>query len=381
MLKLQEFINENENWEESLKQEPYNLVIKKKPARQGEYVLFKYNQLTSNFDNPIVQEARGIIFRIIDNKTVLPVCVPFFKFFNLGEKNAAKLQGKITFLEKRDGSLCKLFYDEGKWHWATNGMIDAYEAMIEDLTNPNEKISYGNLIEQAKEYYYIQDLIQHNCLDTKLTYMFELTSHKAKLVVPYEGTRLTFLSARNNITLLEQNYNFGEYNTKILRPKVYEINDLTAAKNVVEHFNYKQEGLVAVDQNYNRVKIKSPAYLAISYLRLNGEVTRKRIIDIIRMGEDKEFLAYYPQYTTYFEEILQEIENYKQMTKNVIEEMCQVPLYSTREIYEKYEGEERYVAFEWFQKRLIHTWLYTLGTEQLDKRLTENKNNTKEINK
>lgn len=378
MLRLQEFINENENWEELLVQEPYNLVIRKKPAKQGTYVLFKYNQLTSNFDNPIVQEARGIIFRMINNKSVLPVCVPFFKFFNLGEKNAAKLQGKITFLEKRDGSLCKLFYDEGQWHWATNGMIDAYDAKIEDLNNAEIKTSYGELIEQAKEYFHIQEMIRRSMLDTRLTYMFELTSHKAKLVVPYQGTHLTFLSARDNITLLEQDYDFGEYNKCILRPKVYEINDLSAAKNVVEHFDYKHEGLVAVDQNYNRVKIKSPAYLAISYLRFNGEVTRKRIIEVIKMGEDKEFLAYYPEYTKYFEEVLQELKNYQNMICKTIKDLCINPLYNSRDIYEKYEGQQRQVAFEWFYGRIIKTWLYTFSAEQLEEKLTGIKKDTKE---
>lgn len=381
MLLLQKFINDNANWEELLAQEPYNLTIRKKPAKkQGEYVLFKYNQFTSNFDEPIVQEARGIIFRIIDHKSVLPVCVPFFKFFNFGEKNAAKLKGKITFLEKRDGSLCKLFFDEGEWHWATNGTIDAYDALMEDFFETEPGFSFGKLIEQAKEYYYIQEMIQRSMLDTRLTYMFELTSHKAKLVVPYEGTRLTFLSARDNITLLEQDYDFGEYNGKILRPKVYEINDLSAAKNVVEHFDYKHEGLVAVDQDYNRVKIKSPAYLAVSYLRVNGEVTRKRIIDIILMGEDKEFLSYYPQYTKYFEEILEEIGNYKDMIHNVIKDMCVNPLYNSRDIYEKYNKQEREIAFEWFYGRIIKTWLYTFSAEQLDEKLQGMKESTKEEN-
>ena len=53
------FCATHDNWAELLIQEPYNLKI----SEDGPYVLFKYNQLSSDFSNPIVREARGIIFR------------------------------------------------------------------------------------------------------------------------------------------------------------------------------------------------------------------------------------------------------------------------------------------------------------------------------
>ena len=59
MLKLKEFILNNKDWEEKLTSSPYNLIIKK----DGPYILFKYNQLSSDFNIDLVREARGIIFR------------------------------------------------------------------------------------------------------------------------------------------------------------------------------------------------------------------------------------------------------------------------------------------------------------------------------
>ena len=84
MLKLQEFIENNNNWEELLTVEPYFLIVKKEPINEQEdYVLFQYNQISSDFGQEIVQEARGIIFHINNvTKNIKPVCVPFFKFFN-----------------------------------------------------------------------------------------------------------------------------------------------------------------------------------------------------------------------------------------------------------------------------------------------------------
>ena len=74
----------HDNWEELLTQEPYYLKIKE----DGPYVIFNYDQLKSDFNNPIVQEARGIIFRR-DNWSH-PACWAFNKFFNAQEPNAAE---------------------------------------------------------------------------------------------------------------------------------------------------------------------------------------------------------------------------------------------------------------------------------------------------
>lgn len=72
-LKLVEFINNNEDWEELLIQKPYCLKINK---YQG-YILFKYDQINSDFSLDIVKEARGIILKE-DNYKV--VCFPFKSF-------------------------------------------------------------------------------------------------------------------------------------------------------------------------------------------------------------------------------------------------------------------------------------------------------------
>ena len=75
MFEIEAFMHEHSDWDTKLTQEPYCLQI----SYDGDYVLLKYNQIASDLSNPIVQQARGIIF---NRHTLKPVCVPFFKFFN-----------------------------------------------------------------------------------------------------------------------------------------------------------------------------------------------------------------------------------------------------------------------------------------------------------
>ena len=57
--KILRFINSNPNWRTILSSSPYNLIIKD----LGDCTLIKYNQLFSDFKEPMVREARGIIIQ------------------------------------------------------------------------------------------------------------------------------------------------------------------------------------------------------------------------------------------------------------------------------------------------------------------------------
>ena len=65
-MKLVEFIKSNQNWREVLTQKPYCIDVKE----NGKYLLFKYNQIESDFHEPIVKESRGVILRKSDFKIV-----------------------------------------------------------------------------------------------------------------------------------------------------------------------------------------------------------------------------------------------------------------------------------------------------------------------
>lgn len=287
MLKLSSFIEETIGWREVLSQKPYCLSIKE--DKEG-YILFAYNMIESDLSNPIVQECRGLILR----PDMTPVCVPFFKFFNVQETNAATIDWKTARVqEKIDGSIIKLWYDWG-WHISTNGTIDAFDAELQLQTETIK--NYGDLfcsaINRGGEF----DITA--TLDIDYTYMFEIVSPLNRVVVPYPETKVYHIGTRNNITLEEVDMEIG-----VEKPKTYSLATLEECLQSVEHLPFSEEGYVVVDANWNRVKIKSPAYVAAHHLKNNGVVTKARVLDMIMLGEQEEFLGYYPEYTDLFEKI------------------------------------------------------------------------------
>ena len=114
-----EYCATHDDWENELAAAPYYLKIK----YDGCYVMFSYNQLASDFNNELVREARGIIFRT--GEWEYPVCWAFDKFGNYGESYVPEIDWPTAMVtEKIDGSLIKVWWD-GYWHISTNGTIDA----------------------------------------------------------------------------------------------------------------------------------------------------------------------------------------------------------------------------------------------------------------
>ena len=107
---------------------PYHLKVKDS-ARHPTLYIVTYNQTKSDFNNPIVCECRGII---LEKDTNAVVCLPFTKFWNVGESRAASIMwDSAQVLEKYDGSLIKMYRYNEEWIIATNGTIDARDATIQ----------------------------------------------------------------------------------------------------------------------------------------------------------------------------------------------------------------------------------------------------------
>jgi hypothetical protein len=86
--------------------------------------------------------------------------------------------------------------------------------------------------------------------------------------------------------------NVSEFNS----PTIYFYNSLEECIKAAEDFGWDQEGFVACDENYNRVKIKSPAYVLAHYMRNNNVINKRHLIKVILMNEVEEFLCYAEEY-------------------------------------------------------------------------------------
>ena len=307
-LKILRFINSNHNWRAILSAPPYNLMFRDFDG----YTLIKYNQLFSDFKEPMVREARGFIIKKEGYKYV-PVCVPFTKFFCVGDPNAKNDLYKLYHRkqwhveEKIDGSLIKLWYDDDRWHISTSGTIHAKNAPVQfemkDITNYEELFLYAS-----------KGKIDWDRLDKHYTYLFELVGLENKVIVPYEVEDVYYLGRRDNYTLLEIPYfdddcagvekckrpkcrivKVNKNPKKVMKELQKEVNSFTKEH---EHF----EGYVISDRSLKtRVKMKSTQYMELFFQKGNGIFSPRKILLMILDQKDDDVLSSFPEYRPKFD--------------------------------------------------------------------------------
>lgn len=283
-MELLNFIHTHENWKELIQEKPYCITVKE----DEKYILLSYSQIESDFSLRLVQECRGIILRKSDLKIV---CYPFDKFFNVQEGHASKIDwSSARVQEKLDGSIIKVWYDDD-WHISTNGTINANNAELQ-----NSLSDYKNYAELFCSVF-PQELF-FNTLGVNYTYIFELVSPFNRIVVPYSETDIYHIGTRSNITLEEVNQDIG-----IKKPREYSLHSLEDCITATQHMPFSEEGFVVVDKYFQRVKIKSPAYVSAHHLRGEGTLNNKRIIEMIKANGQDDFLSIYPEYRTAFQNI------------------------------------------------------------------------------
>ncbi len=258
-------------WEDILLKK-YRVKVKK----DGAYAIFNYS-FDCDFHDPIVQEARGII---IDHEKRKVVCWPFRKFGNHNESYADPIDWEhARVLEKVDGSIIKLWYDErkGDWQFSTNGMIRAEEAQADEVLGTR----FIDIIRTADN---LSD-IPYESLDRSLTYIFELVSPQSKVIVTYETASLYHIGTRSNLTGEEYELDIG-----IKKPAAFPIGSLADCISAAVALNrneegesgeVKKEGFVVVDRSWNRVKVKSPDYIMLHKLASMKTLSKRECVRIL----------------------------------------------------------------------------------------------------
>lgn len=288
MLKIQEFIFEHENWRELLAAPPYSLKI----SEDEGFVLFKYDQIKSDFSEQICCEARGLILDSTQNFKV--VRLAFYKFFNLGEPFAAQIDWTTAISnEKIDGSLMSVWFARGKWHLSTNGVINAFKAPIAGV-GPYK--NFGELFESVLPLSIFEHYNKHRC------WTFELVSPYTKVVIDYSKTQVYLLSIRDMDSLNELGPDVVEMLADangFAFPQCYNFNNEADYRKFVGQMSEGHEGIVIRDAFNNRVKLKTPLYFELHRMAGNGILTAERALHLVRTNEIDEFLVYFPEYKDY----------------------------------------------------------------------------------
>lgn len=292
----------------------------------GDLACFKY-AIEADFADPLVCEARGIIIDIAEHKVV---CWPFDKFFNVQEQYASDIDwGSARVLEKIDGSMIKLFWYKESWRFATSSTCDAKDACVPGYSD----LTYADIILQAENY----KSIPFEKLDKGKTYIFELVSPQTQVVIKYKMTELYFLSSKSILTGEETDTDLDGFR----KPKTFPLKSIDECLKAAYELNdgdvVEKEGFVVVDKMYRRVKIKSPAYVAMHRISTNRVFTVKRMSELFCQGEDFHKLAIdFPADAHIIKFYDWQFAELKHKTENM--------MYYSRRLYEEYDHDRKAVA-------------------------------------
>ena len=299
-----------------------------KITEKGDLASFNYNH-SADFHDPVVREARGII---IDLKNEKVVCFPFRKFGNYMEEYVDSIDWSTAKAqEKVDGSIMKAYFYDGKWCIASNATIDAFDAPA----GTSDK-TFGELFSIAAE----RQGLDWDRLDKDCTYIFELTSKEALVVIDYGDTpQIWHLGTRNNITEEELDTNIG-----IKKPKQYPLKSLDDCIKAAEELNdetsrVQEEGFVVVDKDYHRIKVKSPYYVLVHSVLPNGMVSDKTLIECIKNGASDD-IVYYRK------DIAPRIEHLKEAMRDIDNRLDHYYRYWKRQIGREHLTKKQFAARE-----------------------------------
>jgi len=319
-MELLNFLNEHENWEEILTNAPYYLIVK----HDGPYVLLEYQQFASDMANILCQQARGSIFRQNYEGKWIAISVGMFKFFNYGQIEAAEIDWASAVVStKVDGSNIRLAYDHiaGQWLLSTTGTIRANNVQLG--SNRTFYSEFVRLIGGENKFAAL-------CasLSKQYTYYFEMVSYFNKIVVRYGEEAIYYIGCRDMITFNERPMAdmpavMKEYGIRAI--PTYFLSSIDECIAAAEALGENNEGFVVTDTHFNRLKVKTPWYIAMHHMRGGGVLTVRRVIELWTTDLLDDFVGNFPEYQefvqTVMDKVVDVIEKYD-VAYNMAMKMC-----------------------------------------------------------
>ena len=289
-------------------------------------VQLRYTPASTPRDHPIVVQCRGLILDSSRDWQVL--AYPFDRFFNLGEPEAATVDicwERAHLQDKLDGSLAILYWWRGSWRVASSRRPDATGLL--GLRNPDGGIP---LHEMFWDIWQRQELTlppspevsgQHRC------YLFEVTSSRHAIIVRYRDDRVTLIGARDLTTFQEISaheiarvHGWPSVATRPLPVAAVDARTNVATDDLPRAHWHRwlqaqasaldaslQEGFIVCDEQFRRLKVKSPDYLRKAWMfplcPTRAHINDRRLLQVLLAGEGREFAVYCPQYKGEFDAV------------------------------------------------------------------------------
>ena len=264
--------------------------FKLKMKDYGHKVLLKYDQIESDMSLSEVQECRGLI---LEKDTWKVLSLAFKKFFNSAEGHAVRIDWDTAWIfEKLDGSLIQLYWDwvTEKWCAGTSGMAEG-EGEVNEKPNTTFSGLFWDVL-NTYENFHIDNLPRG------YTYSFELMTPYNIVVNPHGFSSVALLGVRLLESLEEVSYDaFKEtselyYGLPVVRAYDMNVSNAGHLMATFEGMPFTEEGYVVCDANFNRIKIKNPAYVAAHHLK--SKTGLYHIMVIVKANEVEEYGATFP---------------------------------------------------------------------------------------
>ena len=327
-MELIQFIKENQinnlqTLKTILETKPYNLKIKEDESYPNLFLI--HSKEDSDFSIKLVNECNGII---LDKNTFKVLCYTFDKCkddINIPQNMNIN---DMYFEYALESTLIRAFYYEDKWIFSTKKCIDGNKARW---------LSLKSFVELFFDYIKNYDIFQN--LNTSYCYSFLLTHPENNIVVQYNQINVYHLNTRDMDTLQEIDINIGL--NKLARMKIDPDNLESMLLQISSDKNLCYEGIMFIDSNYNRWKIRTPVFLYVRSLWGNSNNRFFRYLEL-RKDTDllKEYLNYFSQDKDNFVNYEVRISNFAKnlleyyMAKHITKTNKKLPYYFVKIIYE-----------------------------------------------
>jgi len=301
-------------------------------SKSGHKASFNYDMLETQDDDLLARDCRGLILSAKDGHSFLGqakylngkpnydhvvmgkthiIAFGLRRFFNYGQGSADPIDftdPNIIILEKKDGTLSQCYFDKfiGRWCVSTRSVPEA------DLLMDNGIFTFRTLFEKCLVETTGLSFDDYTAkLDKEITYCFEICSPLNRIVCAYPDNTLTFIGARriSYETHKPFSYEPTEEFVKIQELDIREVPSFGVP--LVPTYDYQtidqllvwvasrspseHEGLVLRDAKFNRVKIKSDAYLSFSKLRDSLGNSERNCLTLILNGKEDDAIPFLPK--------------------------------------------------------------------------------------
>lgn len=260
-----------------------------------------YDQLEARDNDVISQECRGLVLEcervpvddgVVGSTRIL--ALPMHRFFNYGTGSAAPIiLDQARFYEKLDGTCCILYWDRMLMRWciATRSVPDA-DLPIDGYPDKTFSSLFWKAWKASGGDISALDYARGN-----QTFVFELCTPENQIVVRYPDYQVFLLAVRNVHNGVEDMPDGWAKQIGLEVAPHYKLSSVGDMMRFVNDRNPSQhEGIVICDDRFNRVKVKSASYMAMSRIRDAAGKSPRAILEVILSGKDDDVASMLPDY-------------------------------------------------------------------------------------